>query len=303
MSDIRSDPAYPDRARPRTRLGPVVVIALIAFAVGLALMVFAIRNTPGWLGAGRAASAPAAQPAVTPPPATSPPPVEAAPAPVDTVTLATRTAALAGQIASLEARGATIAADSQAAAARAARAEGILVAFAARRAIDRGVALGYLEEQLRDRFGATVPRETDAVIRAARAPVTAEDLRVGLETATPTLLAGDDDWWAGIGSELRNLIVIHKAGTPSPLPADRVARARRMLDAGNVEAALAEVGRLPGASRVENWTAAARRYVEAHRALDTLEAAAITGAVAQPSRVPGAAGATGEAFADDAAVR
>ncbi|MGJ3628896.1 hypothetical protein AB5I41_22215 [Sphingomonas sp. MMS24-JH45] len=207
----------------------------------------------------------------------------AEPAPAtDPVTLATREAALAGQLASLEARAATVGAESQAAANRATRAEGILVAFAARRAIDRGVGLGYLEEQLRQRFGASIPRETEAVIRAARAPVTAEDLRVGLETATPTLLAGDDDWWAGIGSELRNLIVIHAAGTPSPLPADRVARARRMLDAGNVEAALAEIARLPGAGRASNWTAAARRYVEVHRALDTLEAAAITGAVAQP---------------------
>jgi hypothetical protein len=261
----------------------VIVVAAIAFLIGLGLMIFAIRNTPGWLGTGKSASAPAA-PAAAPTPEAAPT-ATIAPSPVDPVTLATREAALAGQLASLEARAATVATDSQAAANRAGRAEGILVAFAARRAIDRGVGLGYLEEQLRQRFGATVPRETDTVIAAARAPVTAEDLRVGLETATPTLLAGDDDWWAGIGSELRNLVVIHKAGTPSPLPADRVARARRMLDAGNVEAALAEVARLPGASRADNWVAAANRYVAAHRALDTLEAAAITGAVAQPAGV------------------
>lgn len=292
MSDLRPDPVHADRAPLRGRgrgLGPVIVVAAIAFLVGLGLMIFAIRNTPGWLGSGKSASASApAAPAAAPSPAAAVAPE--APSPVDPVTLATREAALAGQIASLEARAATIATDSQAAANRAGRAEGILVAFAARRAIDRGVGLGYLEEQLRQRFGATVPRETDQVIAAARAPVTAEDLRVGLETATPTLLAGDDDWWAGIGSELRNLVVIHKAGTPSPLPADRVARARRMLDAGNVEAALAEVARLPGASRADNWVAAARRYVAAHRALDTLEAAAITGAVAQPAGVAGMVG-------------
>ena len=283
MSNLRPDPAFADRARPRGRgLGPVVVIAGIAFLIGLGLIVFAIRNTPGWLGSGKPAAT-AAEPA--PSTATAPaaaPAAAVAPSPVDPVTLATREAALAGQLASLEARAATIGTDSLAAANRAGRAESILVAFAARRAIDRGVGLGYLEEQLRQRFGATVPRETEQVIGAARAPVTVEDLRVGLETATPTLLAGDDDWWAGIGSELRNLVVIHKAGTPSPLPADRVARARRMLDAGNVEAALAEVTRLPGAGRAGNWVAAARRYVAAHRALDTLEAAAITGAVAQP---------------------
>ncbi|NJR77764.1 hypothetical protein [Sphingomonas corticis] len=275
-----SDAGFTERPRPRPRLGPVVVIALIAFLVGLGLMVFAIRNTPGWLsGAASPAPAAPARAAATPAPAAATAP--AVPG-IDPVTLATREAALGAQLASLEARAATIAADSSAAAGRASRAEGILVAFAARRAIDRGMGLGYLEEQLRQRFGGAVPRETELVIRAARAPVTVEDLRIALDAAQPTLLAGEDDWWAGIGSELRNLVVIHRTGTPSPLPADRIARARRMLDAGNVEAALGEIGRLPGAARAQNWSAAATRYVEAHRALDTLEAAAITGAVAQP---------------------
>ena len=280
-----SDAGFVERPRPRPRLGPVVVIALIAFLVGLGLMVFAIRNTPGWLSrAGQQAAPATGQAESQPAAAAAPAPVDPAAAvpQIDTVTLATREAALAAQLSALEARSATINADSNVAAARAGRAEGILVAFAARRALDRGVGLGDLEEQLRQRFGTTVPRETNVVIQAARAPVTVEDLRIALDAAQPTLLAGDDDWWAGVGSELRNLIVIHRTGTPSPLPADRIARARRMLDAGNVEAALAEIARLPGAAQAQNWSAAARRYVEAHRALDTLEAAAITGAVAQP---------------------
>lgn len=281
-----SDAGFVERPRPRPRPGPVVVIALIAFLVGLGLMVFAIRNTPGWLSgaATPAPAAPARAPATTSTEATAPP---ASVPGIDPVTLATREAALGAQLSALEARAATIATDSSAAAGRAARAEGILVAFAARRAIDRGMGLGYLEEQLRQRFGAAVPRETELVIRAARAPVTVEDLRIALDAAQPTLLAGENDWWAGIGSELRNLVVIHRAGTPSPLPADRIARARRMLDAGNVEAALGEISRLPGSARAQNWSAAATRYVEAHRALDTLEAAAITGAVAQPGWMAG----------------
>jgi hypothetical protein len=222
----------------------VIVVAAIAFLIGLGLMIFAIRNTPGWLGTGKSASAPAA-PAAAPTPEAAPT-ATIAPSPVDPVTLATREAALAGQLASLEARAATVATDSQAAANRAGRAEGILVAFAARRAIDRGVGLGYLEEQLRQRFGATVPRETDTVIAAARAPVTAEDLRVGLETATPTLLAGDDDWWAGIGSELRNLVVIHKAGTPSPLPGAGAADAGRGQCRGGAGGSRAAAGGVAG---------------------------------------------------------
>ena len=38
------------------------------------------------------------------------------------------------------------------------RADALVIAFAARRAIDRGVALGYLENLLAEQFGAAAPR-------------------------------------------------------------------------------------------------------------------------------------------------
>lgn len=252
----------------RSRMGPVLVIAVIAFAIGLGLMAYASRNAPGLFGR---AGAPAVAPAAVP---------TAAPITPDVATLALREAALAAQLANLEARAARIDGESAQAESNAGRAEAILITFAARRALDRGVGLGYLEGELRRRFGAAFPREVNGVIRDSRAPVTLEDLREGLTAAAPTLLAQKSDWWAGIGSELRSLVVIHRAGTPSPLPSDRLARARRQLGTGNVETALAEVERLPGAGEASNWVAAARRYVEARAALDTLESAAITGAAA-----------------------
>ncbi len=250
----------------RSRMGPVLVIAVIAFAIGLALMAYASRNAPGLFGR---SAAPAAAPIALP---------TAAPITPDVATLALREAALAAQLANLEARAARIDGTSAQAESNAGRAEAILITFAARRALDRGVGLGYLEGELRRRFGAAFPREVNGVIRDSRAPVTLEDLREGLTAAAPTLLAQKSDWWAGIGSELRSLVVIHRAGTPSPLPSDRLARARRQLGTGNVETALAEVERLPGAGEASNWIAAARRYVAARAALDTLESAAITGA-------------------------
>ncbi len=82
---------------------------------------------------------------------------------------------------------------------------------------------------------------------------------------------------ASLRRELGNLIVLHRADTPSPLPADRLTRARRTLEAGHVEAALAEVARMPGADSAERWTTAARRYIGARQALDTIETAAILG--------------------------
>lgn len=265
--------------RPRTgaaRMGPAVLIAALVLAIGLGLMIFAIRDEPSWLRRGNDASTAARPAAVSAPQA----------APVDTETLSRRETALAAQIASLEARAATLGSSAASAEGRAGRAEAILIAFAARRAIDRGLGLGYLEEQLRARFTGA-PREASAVIRASRNPVTLESLRQGLDAAAPVLLARESSWWGGLGAELRNLVVIHEVGTPSPLPADRLARVRRLIDAGRVEEALVEAKRLPGAQNAAAWTAAAQRYVDAHRALDHLETVAIVGPVAQPASAPG----------------
>lgn len=269
-----SDTSRLPRTPTRSRIGPALALAIAAFVIGLGLMAYAVRNTPGFFARGGAAAS-TARSAPAPAPTSAPPATDAA-------TLALREATLAAQLANLEARAARTDADTADAAVNAGKAEAILVTFAARRALDRGAGLGYLEGELRRRFGATLPQQVATVIRAARQPVTLEDLRESLNTAAPMLLATPSDWWSGIGSELRNLVVIHRADTPSPLPSDRLARARRQIDNGNVETALAEVERLPGAADAGNWTAAARRWIDARAALDTLETAAITGAFAPP---------------------
>lgn len=256
----------PPQAKPRRRGGLVLTIAVLAFLAGLALMAWAARNADGWWFVTRPKPAPVtpAQPVAAPTP--------------DMMTLGSREAALAAQLASLETRAATLGSTTAQAEGQAGRAEAILIVFAARRALDRGVGLGYLEPQLRARFVAAAA-DVEAVVRAGHNPATLEDLRQGLDAAAPVLLTGSNDWWAGVGSELRSLLVIHKAGTPSPLPADRLARARRMLQTGNVDGALAEVQRLPGAGDSGAWTGAAQRYVAAQRALDRLEAIAIVGSI------------------------
>src|SRR3546814_1774004 len=63
----------------------------------------------------------------------------------------------------------------------------------------------------------------------------------------------------------------------SDLPSDRLARARYLIEAGQVESALAEVRRLPGAPRADRWITAAQHYVDSRRALDVIETAAILG--------------------------
>lgn len=278
MSDAY--PVHPATGSPSRgpRLRTILLIVALAFAIGLIVMAFAVRGPLGrWLmptastGSTAAPMQTAAQPAVALAPARIEQPT------IDTNALVTREAQLSAQLATLEARTAIIANDASAASGNAGRAEATLVTVAARRALDRGTPLGYIEEQLRSRFGTSQPRATMMVIQAGRQPVTLQDLRDGLDAIGPQLLSGDSGFFGDLGRTLRNLVVLHKEGTPSPIPADRLARARRLIDAGQAEAALAEITRLPGADRASNWIAATRRYIAARQALDTLEGSALLG--------------------------
>ena len=291
-----SDQVPTDRPRARgPRMGIIIALTALAFIAGLGLMAYAARTLP-WFGTTRsttAGSPVAGQKAATgnsgyiPSQPLGPDGQPQATAPVDTTVLATREATLAGQLTALEARTATITTDAAAAGAQATRAEGLLVAFAARRALDRGVGLGYLEEQLRLRFGQAQPRATMLLFQAARQPVTLEDLRQGLDAIAPDITSSTgENWLDTIRHQIDTLVVLRKAGTPSPMPADRLARARRLLSAGQVEAARAEVARLPGAAQAGNWMDAARRYVVARQALDVIENTALIGQAGQPQPTP-----------------
>ncbi len=157
------------------------------------------------------------------------------------------------------------------------RAEGLLVAFAARRALDRGVALGFLEALLRQRFGDSQPQAVGMIITSAREPVTLQELQDGLQQVAPQLIGAgpEQSWWTAFRAELGTLITVRREGTPSPEPRERLARAARWLQAGEVAPALAEVLRLPGRGYARDWVIKARRYVGARRALDTIETAAL----------------------------
>lgn len=286
MTDISRIPT-----RRGLRIGVVSVLVAVAFLVGLALAVVLVRRqaredalaaTPV-LGQS-ATPAPASSTAgVTPLPAPS---VSTAPVTIDPGALAARETALAGQIAALEARTDALAASAQVAGGQAARAEALLVVVAARRALDKGVGLGALDPQLQARLGAAQPRAVATVRDAAARPVTLETLRQGLEGLGPVLATGaGQGWWDAVRHGLRTLVVLRHAGTPSSLPIDRLARARRLLDQGQVEASLAEVRQLPGAGAAANWDTQAGRYVAARQALDQLESAALAGQ-AQPAPTP-----------------
>ena len=189
------------------------------------------------------------------------------------------------RVADLERRIATIDTQSRAAVGNADRAEGLLVAFAARRALDRGVALGFLEALLRERFGASQPQAVGTVIAAAREPVTLQELQEGLRTAAPQLVGGapEQSWWSALQTELGGLVTVRRRDTPSPEPRERLRRAEQWLETGEVAPALAEVLRMPGHGYADEWIGKARRYVVARRALDTIETAALVEPRSAPS--------------------
>ncbi|WP_158703091.1 hypothetical protein [Allosphingosinicella vermicomposti] len=256
-------PAPVQRRRGRTALW---LLPLFAFLVGLAAMAWILtqwQDGARYLGIGPrdAAPPPAAAPQAATPPAS----------------VAIVDPEVSRRVSILEQRLSEIANQSQAAVGNADRAEGLLVAFAARRALDRGVALGYIEGLLRQRFAATQPQAVGTIISAAREPITLQELQEGLQAVSPTLAgAGTErDWWTAFKVELGSLITVRKEGTPSTVPAERVARATDRLAAGQVDVALAEILRIPGHGAATDWIADARRYVAARRALDTIETAAL----------------------------
>ena len=212
-------------------------------------------------------------------------PPETVAVPVDEEAMAALTPAkqraLAVRVADLEDRLSRINVQAQAASGNAARAEGLLIAFAARRALDTGSPLGYIEQQLRLRFGDAQPRAVTTIVNASRDPVTLEELAAGLDDIGPALTSGSSGrgFWTDVRRELGELFVIRREGTPSPAPQQRLTRAERYIENGNVEAAIAEIEKLPGSvsgdEAASGWLEKARQYNEARRALDVIETAAI----------------------------
>jgi len=212
------------------------------------------------------------------PAAAAPKPVPPTPAPQAT---AQPQAPEDARIAQLEGRLSRVENATQRAEGFAGRADALVVAFAARRAIDRGVALGYLENLLVDRFGSQHQQAVATIVTASRQPVRLNDLIAEYETIGPDLRRGgpQDNWWSNFRRSLGTLVEVRRADQPAMNADARYGRALQRLSSGDVDQALIETMRLPGAGNAPDWIAKARRYVLAHRALDEIESAALfTGA-------------------------
>ncbi len=205
--------------------------------------------------------------------------------------------ALEARMLDLEQRVVRASVAAQAASGYANRAEAIMVAFAARRALDAGTPLGYIEGQLRVLFDAGQPRAVATIINAANDPVTINKLRAGLEDINLLIAKGDpkESWWSATTRTLGSLVVVRRAGTPAPQPDQRLAHARRAVEAGQIEDAIADMAALPAQPAIAQWLDQARRYNEARRALDVIEAAAILEPRTAPLLAPPATAPAAEA--------
>ena len=263
----------PPSAPPRKSggIGRLLVgVAALSFLVGGGLV--------GWLAMdGRLSFGDApAKPAVTAPikavgaaPGASPSGIPTLSAPAQTTTLEARIAQLEARLAKLDQR--------TSGAGNAARAEGLLIALAARRAIERGMPLGTLEDQLRLRFGNAQPNPVRLVIEAARQPVTLDQLVAGLEALDSKLASAEasENGWERFTRQVSSLFVVRSDSAQSTRPAQKLAQARLLLRTGQVEAAANLVAALPGAAGAAEWIAQARRFAGVQAALDQLETAAI----------------------------
>ncbi len=279
--------------RPRRSARPVVIGMLATFALGAGLAGYGVYRyvdrTPATAPAPVApATLPDAGVPADPGPGPSPSAsVEARDAVQAAKIVAQQQGGLDQRLAAAEQRIARLDLQAQAASGNAARAEGLLIAFSARRTLERGNDLGYLGDQLRLRFGDAMPNAVQTIIAFGRRPVTLDQLIARLDTLAPDLAqTARRVSWSQVRDELASLFVVRRESTPSPQPARRLERARLFLQSGRVEAAIAEVRFLPGAGEASDWIADAKRYAAAQNALELIE----TAAVLEPRKLRGGDG-------------
>ena len=280
---------YTSTRRKGPSAKPVLVAVLASFLLGGAVAGYAVYSmtdrTPAATGNAppkpQTLSSPASPPVPTPKATAS----QAAREAVQRV--AEQQGGIDSRLAAAEQRLARLDLQAQAAAGNTARAEGLLIAFATRRALEKGAELGYLSDQLRLRFGDAMPNAVDTIIRTSRNPITLDQLIARLEGLSPRLSETNGQFgFARLSEELSQLFVVRRESAPSPQPQRRLDRARLFLESGRTDSAIAEVRNLPGASSAEGWIRDAERYAAVQRALDLIE----TAAVLEPRRLRDGAG-------------
>lgn len=269
----------PTVAPPRQRSRSVTLfVAVVAFILGAALVAWAVSG--GYLARILPAPDPQASASLALDEAGSDEAVidaQETGAPEATAAQLAAIGTVEGRLALLEERLSRVDYESAAASGNAARAEGLLIAFAARRLIDRGEPLGFVADQLRLRFMDAQPRSVETVLAFSRKPVTLDELTARLEALSPDLTEtrSNQSLWDQAAQEIGSIFTVRTESPALMAPASRIDRAKVMLTAGRIDNAVGEVERLPGAEAANTWIADARRYQQVQQALDLLETTAM----------------------------
>ena len=253
----------------------LILAALLAFLAGgavVGVMMWYKADTANSDAPRAAVAAPSPSPAI----GAQPTPLAATVAQKAVERVAEQQGGLDQRLAAAEQRLTTLDLQAQAAAGNAARAESLLIAFATRRAVERGAELGYLSDQLRLRFGDQWPNAVGTIIDFSREPVRLDSLTARLEGLGPQLReSSEGPSWASFKRELKQLFVVRRESTPSPEPQRRLDRARWAMEQGRYQAAIDEVKGMPGAAKADSWIKDAERYKKAMDALEVIETAAV----------------------------
>ncbi|MCK0127792.1 hypothetical protein [Erythrobacter sp. F6033] len=280
---------YGSRRKPSSGKG-MLLAAVSSFVIGGALVGYVVWYNASETSAVEAeptaaiadaspSASPSATLSATPTPLSEPVEPENAEEAVEAVSgLAEQQGGLDQRLAAAEQRLARLDLQAQAAAGNAARAEGLLIAFATRRAVERGAELGYLADQLRLRFGDERPNAVGTIINFSRSdpPIRLDTLLARLEGLAPQLAETEEGpSWARFQREIGELFVIRRESTPSPQPQRRLERARFALEQGRYQNAIDEIKNMPGAEKAEAWIADAEKFRDAMAALENIETAAV----------------------------
>ena len=259
--------------------GKLLAVLLIFVLIAVALIFLALRGHLDRFGPGlrlgdRFPSTSAQQGETATPPQTGAAPTAQSGAAIGT---------LETRLALLEDRFSRISLQADAASGNAARAEGLLIAAAARRLVERGEPLGYVADQLRLRFADAQPRAVQTLTEFARAPVTIDELSARLDALAPELMESspNQNFWQRTRRGLAALFVVHSDSPTLLAPTARIERVRLMLTVRRIGNAVDEVRRLPGAETASKWIADAQRFQDAQHALELIE----TTAMLEPSRL------------------
>lgn len=168
------------------------------------------------------------------------------------------------------------------------RVTGLVLAFAARRAWERGQPLGEIESELRGHFANNELRFVDTISRNAKLGITNQKLKASFAELVPEIAGANATLWERFSNGMSSIISIRSGANGREGPEGLLNKAKVAVEAGDFETAINKLEQHPRRASAQKWLDDARQYVEMEKALDALEASAFAAPAAPQSTTPAA---------------